>query len=241
MFTIVTQIRNEEKRLIDWLEYHKNIGVDEFLIYLDNSDDNSEKILNDNKEKYNIIIDYAKQIGNYIDGENPNNYGKSSAYLRINESATRSIIYLKEKYKNVEHWTLFVEVDEFINLQKVKNLQELIEKTNKNTKRIYMSSYDYKCPFDLDSDISVYHQTYMRWSEKTRQEGVVNGKKGYFKNRGKSMIKTNLTKPHVVNIHVIDDGDYEILDKYVRLNHYRNYGELQIYDFFDDSIKNNLK
>ena len=46
--SVITQIRNESKRLKEWVEFHSYFHkVDHFLFYLDNPEDNSEDILNE--------------------------------------------------------------------------------------------------------------------------------------------------------------------------------------------------
>ena len=52
---VITQIRNESKRLKEWVEFHSSFHkIDHFLFYLDNPEDNSEEILNELKKTYSI-------------------------------------------------------------------------------------------------------------------------------------------------------------------------------------------
>lgn len=46
ILSVLTMIKNEAKRLPEWLYFHKNVhAVDRFLFYLDNPDDNSKEVL----------------------------------------------------------------------------------------------------------------------------------------------------------------------------------------------------
>jgi hypothetical protein len=186
IFSIITQIsRNEEKRLRDWVKYHSDLGINEFLIYLDNCNDSTEKLVVELSKKYNIIIGHAKRMGEYVNTDNPNIYGVSGAsLLRILDSYKRGLEYVRQKYKNEGHWSIFIDVDEYLVPQKDLNLSDIVKLAPRHLHRIYIASYDFKCPFDLD--LPVFTQTYYRWSEKTRKNGIVNGVAGWFKYRGKS-------------------------------------------------------
>ena len=52
---LITQIRNESKRLKEWVEFHNfYYDFDLFLFYLDKPEDNSKEVLENLKLKYNI-------------------------------------------------------------------------------------------------------------------------------------------------------------------------------------------
>ena len=88
-FTIITQVRNEGKRLLDWILYHKNIGIDQFIIYLDNCTDNSINILEKLSKTIDIKIRYANTFGTYPNSDNPNTYSNYSVVMRIKDSLSR--------------------------------------------------------------------------------------------------------------------------------------------------------
>ena len=236
MFTIITQLRNEEKRIKDWIKYHHKLGVLEFVIFCDNCTDGTEKVLESLKNEYNIKIFQANKFGTYNNSTNPNDYKFTSVCQRIRDSYKRGLYYIKENNIDINHWSIFIEVDEYIVPQTELGLKEIINNIPMDLHRIYMSSYDFKCPFDLDTP--VYEQTYYRWSDETRKNGIVNNVRGWFKNRGKSMVRTVDTNTDSVDIHDVDFSKYYQNDEILKINHYRNFGELPIYDFYDDKIKN---
>jgi hypothetical protein len=202
---------------------------------LANCDDDSENTLLELSQEYNIVVDWAERIGRYIDTDNPNRYGVSDLALRIKDSYKRGLEYVRQKYKNQEHWSIFIEVDEYLVPQKDLNLSDIVKLVPKRIHRICIASYDFKCPFDLN--LPVFNQTYYRWSENTKRDGIVKGITGYFKGRGKSMVKTNMCIADKIDIHSIDGSDCCQYNDLLLINHYRNYGELQTYDYYDDKIK----
>jgi hypothetical protein len=236
VFTIITQIRNEEKRLKDWIKYHSKLGISEFIIYCDNTTDGSKLILESLKEKYNIKIFESIQFGIYTDSQNPYDYRYTDAAQRIENSYKRGLDHIREKLKDLNHWSIFTEVDEYIVPQTDLGLDDFVKLVPNGIHRIYMASYDFKCPFDLDKP--VYEQTYLRWSEDTRKNGTANGVKGWFRNRGKSMVRSIDCITNKVAIHDIDNSPYYQNDKLMLINHYRNFGEMQIYDYEDKKIMN---
>lgn len=235
MFTIITQIRNEEKRLNDWVKYHNKIGIDEFIIFCDKSEDNSEEILKFLQKDFNIKIYQADQMGKYSNSKNPSAYASIDLSTRIENSYKKGLDISRINHVNdSDHWSIFTEVDEYIVPQTNIGLSEIIKLVPNDIHRIYISSYDFKCPFDLEKP--VYEQTFMRWSNETRINGTARGVKGWFKNRGKSMVRTKDCITRKVSTHEIDNSPYYQNDDILKINHYRNFGEMQIYDFEDKKI-----
>ncbi len=75
MLGLVTQQRNDYQRTIDWVEYHSKIGFDTFIIFDDNSTDDSLQVLN-NLKLNNVFIKVlsTNKEGTYNDENNPNIY-----------------------------------------------------------------------------------------------------------------------------------------------------------------------
>lgn len=40
-YVIITQVKNQEHRIYDWMKYHHSEGFDSFVIFDDYSDDNT--------------------------------------------------------------------------------------------------------------------------------------------------------------------------------------------------------
>ena len=189
---IITQFKNEEKRLKEWIEHHYWLGFNQFILYDDNSTDNSIDVIK-NLQKNGINIELYSV------------YSKSSMLMdRIIESANRGLSIAKNYAKEIP--ILFTEVDEFLVSGKNnynKNIYDLISKKylKTNNENIYIPSYDVKPSYDLNKDNITLQETH-RWSEIDRK----NKQKCSWATRGKSLT-TNKRCPIVYNIHVLHDYD----------------------------------
>ena len=96
--------KNEGNYLKEWIEYHKLIGVEHIVLYNNNSTD-----------------DYLNVIQKYIDDgfitliDWPYDYAQMSAYKDC-----------FEKFHNIAHWIGYIDIDEFVNLQKFDDIKELV-------------------------------------------------------------------------------------------------------------------
>ena len=83
---IITQFKNEEKRLKEWIEHHYWLGFNQFILYDDNSTDNSIDVIK-NLQKNGINIELYSV------------YSKSSMLMdRIIESANRGLSIAKNYF-----------------------------------------------------------------------------------------------------------------------------------------------
>lgn len=100
---ILATIRNEGIYILEWIAYHKKLGVDHFFIYSNSNDDGSEKILDIlNQEK---IITYIK---NDVDERG---LAQNKAYAHA-LSFNNDILDYK--------WCAIIDADEFIHVDKSK-------------------------------------------------------------------------------------------------------------------------
>ena len=107
--SICAIFKNESSYLKEWIDYHHLIGVDHFYLYNNFSDDNYKEVLSDYIN--NGIVELT---------EWPIQYGQLSAYQDC---------YLKSKYETL--WLGFIDIDEFVNLQKDDNIKTFLEKFKK--------------------------------------------------------------------------------------------------------------
>lgn len=102
---IAAIVKNETPYILEWIEFHKLIGVEKFYIYDNESDDNLYDLLTpyieDGTVNYHFIEGKGKQ---------------ATAYTEI--------INL---YKNEAEYIAFIDIDEFITPVKHNNLIEYIE------------------------------------------------------------------------------------------------------------------
>ena len=114
-FLICAIIKNENLYLREWVEYHLNLGFDKIILY-DNNDITGEIP--------NIVVqDYINcgkvEIICYRGVKTFNKYWgvQSCAY---NDCLSR--------YKNTDNWIAFIDIDEFIFIEKYTKIQYLFEK-----------------------------------------------------------------------------------------------------------------
>jgi hypothetical protein len=242
--SLVAQLKNEPTRIKDWIEFHHNVGVDHFIIYLDNS----EKIVYDILKTIPLNIEIFEADQSIQDNDAP---WWMRHCKRQENSFLRAIKLLKLKADR-EHWAIFCDLDEYFVPQYDKDIKQIIIETTYNTNRIFVKSYDFKCPFDLECGVPVYKQSFMRWSDNTRINGSPskNNIKGFFKHRGKSIVRVDnilkftcfdqnlsLEDNPRINLHHIN-CDKPIYTNDIKVNHYRNNGLLEIYDEYDNKILN---
>jgi len=233
--TIVTQIRNESKRLNEWIKYHSKIyNVDLFSFYLDQPEDNSKEILDELKNEYNIEYRYTNPFGEY----NGNNCAVATERQR--ESFKDGYNRLKYEYD----WIAIFDVDEWIVPVDLKNynLKNYLNELKENM--IYIPMYNFRPPFDYNK--SIIEQDFHRWSTKERFE---NG----HGTCGKSIIKGKIFLDRLVNINVHtgpegieeyhNNVDFKSKNHKFRLHQFQNHMNHsgKPYEIYDDSIKKIFK
>ena len=117
-FGVCAIIKNENLYLREWVEHYINLGFDKIILY-DNNEPNGEYpglVIQDYIDNgYVDVINYRYILG-YT-----NNFSFS---LSPQISAYNDCL---EKYKNDLDWIAFFDVDEFLELIKVKNIHQQFE------------------------------------------------------------------------------------------------------------------
>ena len=255
---IVTQVKNEEFRIEEWVNFHLNIGFDKIIFYVDYPNDKTLDIIQSLSSKNsNIIWFYTNHSYTYNNYKTANDYGGNDALIDgIKQSFNNGLEYIKQNYNITKNdWVAFIDVDEYIVQTGKYSLDEFLYKIDPVADRIYFTSYDMKCPLNLNE--SVIEQSLYRWSDITRNTG----NNGLFSSRGKSMSKvSNLFQ--IACVHCLDSNKNEPSSKYTtvissggnilkepnsvvvdvfhneeyfKLFHYRNDSLLQTYDEFDNT------
>lgn len=99
---LITQIYNEENRILDWIKYHKKIGIDRILIYDDLSVDNTEQIVGDYiKTDDSVSMHFSdKKVRSNIKFNSGNDYaGNEDIHQRIIRSYNSGLKLIKEEWK----------------------------------------------------------------------------------------------------------------------------------------------
>jgi len=122
--SIVVMIKNEGTYIKEWLEYHKLVGVDKFIIYDNNSDDDLMSILQPyiNAGEVDYIF-YPKTQSDF------EKKGKKVEYWAFQAYAYNDAI---KKYRNKSKWIGFIDIDEFIVPVKNDNINDVINEIEKN-------------------------------------------------------------------------------------------------------------
>lgn len=96
---IVGCMKNEAPYIVEWVAYHRSIGVDNFLIYTNDCSDGTSEIL-----------DRLQEMGVLEHRNNDNWKGNSPQQYALNQSLKEPVI------KNAD-WIIHIDVDEFMNVR----------------------------------------------------------------------------------------------------------------------------
>ncbi|MEL0435917.1 glycosyltransferase family 2 protein [Phycobacter sp. K97] len=96
---IVGCMKNEAPYIVEWIAYHRAIGVDNFMIYTNGCEDGTAEIL-----------DRLQEMGVLQHRNNDDWRGQSPQQFALNQSLKEPVI------QNAE-WLIHIDVDEFINVR----------------------------------------------------------------------------------------------------------------------------
>lgn len=132
---IFTNIKNENRYLEEWLNWHIKLGFNKFILYEDKNSQSHDEIIN----KYHKIIG----IDFYTD------------VLYANSLETKDIICFKhliENYNDID-WLIKLDPDEYIKLPGNKTIDDILYNVDENINqitidwRIYNANGFIKCPY----------------------------------------------------------------------------------------------
>ncbi|MEL6958564.1 MAG: glycosyltransferase family 2 protein [Pseudomonadota bacterium] len=95
---LVSTMKNEGPYLLEWLAYHKSIGIDEFCIFSNDCTDGTNLILN-RLDQMGVVKHYDNPLGPRMDPQR-------AAYSRAN----------RMDWVKSADWVLIVDADEFLNI-----------------------------------------------------------------------------------------------------------------------------
>lgn len=98
-YLMITSMRNEAPYILEWLAYHKSIGVDHFLIYTNDCDDGTD-----------ILLDVLDQMGIVTHVRNDKITKAGIQWSALKQAD-------KHPLKAQADWLMFADVDEFVNVQ----------------------------------------------------------------------------------------------------------------------------
>ncbi len=97
---VVTSMKNEAPFILEWIAYHRSIGVDHFLVYTNNCTDNTNAMLDRLS-----ALDYVTRLDNPWDPAS----GKKPQQVALKD-ATKQACYA------AADWILTIDCDEFVNI-----------------------------------------------------------------------------------------------------------------------------
>jgi hypothetical protein len=112
---VVTKVKNEASYIKEWIEYHKLVGVEKFIIYDNESEDNLKEILQPYIDSGEVV--YIFQPGGFRQFQE--------------DIVTESI----KKYRNISKWIAVIDIDEFIVPLKREKITDVIDDIEKIVER----------------------------------------------------------------------------------------------------------
>jgi hypothetical protein len=225
---IITQAKDQGKRLKDWILYYYEQGFDTFIYFDDYSTDNSIDILNKIRKDYNInlIINYTDGIGNKKssdDMKNSNSYGgDQSVHNRLIRSYNKGLEIVRNINPNAN--CAIIDVDEFIVSNLDETIVDIIDNMIQEHGHLYIQSFDTSDNFELKDWYTTDINTSIRWDYDSRKYTI-------YKTRGKSVCKANYVSEIIQGpnyIHVLKDLSLDELNKVfiddynkIRIHHLR--------------------
>lgn len=165
---MITQLKNQEERVFDWLFYHHKVGIDTFLIYDDFSEDGTLLEIDRFKREYpaNVQVYPTDAQGNYYSIEqskNSESYGWDSA---LNQRILRSYNSGNEIVKkiNPDAFCYFFDVDEYLATDSEVKITEIVEELfSSNYFQLKVFNFDVRHDYLLQKGLIHKNENYYRW------------------------------------------------------------------------------
>jgi len=161
--------KNENKYIKEWVDYHLHLGFDNIFIY-DNNDSNSEKISDIINNDKVIIYDW----------------------FNIQSIQSKAYTDCFNNQKNNFDWILYIDIDEFVVLEKYNNIKQFLSNEYFNNTYIIRLNWMH---FDDNDELDIINDNYNVFNR-------FHNRIKYFKDSyGKSFIRTNLQIKKTISAH----------------------------------------
>ena len=172
---MVCPVKNESRRLHDWILYHAHQGVELFVMFDDHSSDDTKDKIRDIANKYGleIIIEDQDRIGDVI----PDEYAMRPDKYYFNQSMCDRILRCLTKgnqiIKNIdpEYAVALLDIDEFVVTGGKENLRTVVDQTFgersedcPSRKQILVNSFDVTPLYEWKDRWTTEDTTKDRWS-----------------------------------------------------------------------------
>lgn len=229
-YFIITQVKNQEDRIYEWLLYHYREGFTSFIIFDDMSEDNTIGEVKRFKSNFEaeVIIEKTDGIGGTYDIDsckNSDSYGQDiSFHQRLNRSYSRGNKIAKSLDKDAI--CAIIDVDEFLFTRENKKIVDILEDifSNVSINQVRVINFDILDNYDISKKfISNENNIFYVWSESDLDVHPV------WRSRAKCIVRSisveNITFVHdVLNGQFPSDVNQSSYDE-------RNYSKLKLLHF----------
>jgi hypothetical protein len=236
---IITQARNETKRLENWIAYHQSQGFDGLIYYDDYSNDDTIDKLGKIKEKYGFEIFIKKTddaIAKKYASDNPDSYGGGTGlHYRIIRSFNSGLRLAKGMGNDI--LCALIDVDEFLVSDSNDNIASIIRDimAARKINHLYIHSFDVSDKFSFNTWITTQPETINRWDYRSRQNTN-------FRGRGKSVVLSSFFERDIIqapnNIHALENSPDGIAETSPK--NFFDFSQLRIHHFRKPTICNKI-
>lgn len=204
---LITPIKQEELYVKEWLDYYKNIGIDK-IIFADNND-----------------FVYPFQIKPIIETYINNGFVELLDYKGKKGIQIEFYNDVYFKYQNDFDWFGFIDIDEFIELPKHKNIHDFLTKINHDS--VALRWYNHGDNENLFYENKPVRERFEKMSE--NQSKGFQPTKYFLKSKLKEKIKYPFCPPTTDVCDVLNDLNFETIsrpkDKFCFMKHNPKYLE----------------
>lgn len=243
---LISQIKNQEERVYDWMLYHFKEGFDTFVFFDDFSEDNTPNEIRRFEKDHGAIVKLYltdERGRNYTiqESKNSETYGFDiNLNRRIVRSYTKGNQIVKET--NPKAICAFLDVDEFLVTNHDKKVTDVIKEIfeEKKCTQLIVINFDVLHNYNLEKQFIYKNEEYLRWDFKDVEDHKV------WRDRCKCIAMCE-TINDVYGVHEInkrDEFSFVFRDyNRLRMHHYRipNLPNSQTISFVrDNTIKDKM-
>jgi hypothetical protein len=167
-FAIITQVKNQENRIYDWIKYHYHGGFDTFVIFDDFSEDKTIDEIKRAEQNIpvKIILNNTDGVGgtyNINDCNNSDLYVDDKSFnARLNRSYTKGNNIIKEINPNAI--CAVIDVDEFLMTNEDKKITSVISNImdESSCAQLLVYNFDVEHNYNLENGF-LFKNNFKRW------------------------------------------------------------------------------
>lgn len=139
--------KNESLHMLEWIEYHRLIGIQHFYLYNNRSDDDIQVKYKDGQESKQTfreaIIEYYTKLGLLTHNEYDIDLAKSN-FAALQNTKDYPFNHCTRNYGSESKWIAYIDMDEFITIKNEgKNIVDVLNNNFEKIDRICLNSLVY--------------------------------------------------------------------------------------------------